>query len=125
MLSPSYIILRIQRLEENSVDLDEVAHYEPPQQDLRCLQIQLFSLPALIELTLKKIIIKTAKFSNSTDPDEVAHYKILYSLKSQYHTAGTKQFLNFADVNFVICFFDILMVKKQTMQLFFWIKPKF
>ena len=27
----------------NSVDLDEVAHYEPPHQDLRCLQIQLFS----------------------------------------------------------------------------------
>ena len=27
----------------NSVDLDEVAHHEPPHQDLRCLQIQLFS----------------------------------------------------------------------------------
>ena len=27
----------------NSVDLDEVAHYEPPHQDLHCLQIQLFS----------------------------------------------------------------------------------
>ena len=25
------------------MDLDEVAHYEPPHQDLRCLQIQLFS----------------------------------------------------------------------------------
>ena len=25
------------------VDLDEVAHYEPLYQDLRCLQIQLFS----------------------------------------------------------------------------------
>ena len=24
----------------NSVYLDEVAHYEPPHQDLRCLQIQ-------------------------------------------------------------------------------------
>ena len=42
MLSPSYILLRIQRLEGNSVDLDEVAHYEPPHQDLHCLQIQLF-----------------------------------------------------------------------------------
>ena len=42
MLSPSYSILRIQRLEGNSVDLDEVAHYEPPHQDLRCLQTQLF-----------------------------------------------------------------------------------
>ena len=26
----------------NSIDLDEVAHYEPPHQGLRCLQIQLF-----------------------------------------------------------------------------------
>ena len=26
-----------------TVDLDEVAHYEPPHQDLHCLQIQLFS----------------------------------------------------------------------------------
>ena len=25
------------------MDLDEVAHHEPPSQDLRCLQIQLFS----------------------------------------------------------------------------------
>ena len=25
------------------MDLDEVAHYEPPHQDLRCLQVQLFS----------------------------------------------------------------------------------
>ena len=48
MLSPSYIILRIQRLKgnqcrssarANSVDLDEVAHYEPPHENLRCLQI--------------------------------------------------------------------------------------
>ena len=39
MLSPSLIILRIRRLEANSVDLDEVAHYEPPHQDLRSLQI--------------------------------------------------------------------------------------
>ena len=38
--------MRIQRLEANGVDLDEVAHYEPPHQDLRCLQIRLFSSPA-------------------------------------------------------------------------------
>ena len=36
MLSPSYIILRTQRLEGKSVDLDEVAHYEPLHQDLYC-----------------------------------------------------------------------------------------
>ena len=29
-------------MQANSVDLDEVAHYEPPHQDLCCLQIQLF-----------------------------------------------------------------------------------
>ena len=34
----------------NSVGLDEVAHYEPPHQDLPCLQIQLFSSLALKEL---------------------------------------------------------------------------
>ena len=28
---------------QNNVYLDEVAHYEPPHHDLRCLQIQLFS----------------------------------------------------------------------------------
>ena len=33
----------------NSVDLDEVAHYEPPLQDLLCLQIQLFSSLVLKE----------------------------------------------------------------------------
>ena len=36
-------MLKIQRLDANKVDLDEVAHNEPPHQDLRCLQIQLFS----------------------------------------------------------------------------------
>ena len=39
MLSPTCIILKIQKLWANSVDLDEVAHYEPRHQDLRCLQI--------------------------------------------------------------------------------------
>ena len=32
------------------MDLDEVAHYEPPHQDLRCLQSQLFSSPVVKEL---------------------------------------------------------------------------
>ena len=27
----------------NSIDLDEVAHYEPPHKDLCCLQFHLFS----------------------------------------------------------------------------------
>ena len=37
----------------NSVDLDEVAHYEPPHQDLQCLQISYFRLWSLV---LKKTI---------------------------------------------------------------------
>ena len=32
--------------------LDEVAPYEPPYQDLRCLQIQLFSSLVIKELTV-------------------------------------------------------------------------
>ena len=31
------------RGQTKSVDLDEVAQFEPPHQDLRCLQMQLFS----------------------------------------------------------------------------------
>ena len=36
----------------NSVDLDEVAHFEQTHQDLHCLQIQLVSLLVLKELSL-------------------------------------------------------------------------
>ena len=39
----------------NCLDVDEVAHYEPPHQDLRCLQIQLFpSLALSNDFTLLK-----------------------------------------------------------------------
>ena len=34
------------------VDLDEVAHHEPPHQGLRCSQIQLFSSLVLKELSV-------------------------------------------------------------------------
>ena len=37
----------------NSVDLDEVAHFEPPHQDLRCLHIHMYS-----PLVLKDLIIQ-------------------------------------------------------------------
>ena len=40
----SYNILRIQKSRENSVDPDEMTHYEPPHLDLHCLQIQLISI---------------------------------------------------------------------------------
>ena len=45
-------MLRIQRLEANSVDLDEMAHFEPPHQDLCCLQMQLFSSLVLKEVSI-------------------------------------------------------------------------
>ena len=40
----------------NSVDPDEVAHNEPPHQDLHCLLVQLFSSMAL------KVLIKKFEF---------------------------------------------------------------
>ena len=43
--SISYEEFKDQRV--NSVDLNEVAHYEPPHQDLFCLQIQLFASQVL------------------------------------------------------------------------------
>ena len=51
-------MLRIQRLGGNSVVLDEVAHHEPPHQDLRCLQIQLFSSLVPKELIVYKSVSK-------------------------------------------------------------------
>ena len=51
MLSTGYIILRTQRLKGNSVDLDELANYEPPHQVLHCLKIRLFSSLVLKELS--------------------------------------------------------------------------
>ena len=50
MVSPSFIILRIQRLEDKQCRSGEVAH-EPPHQGLYCLQIQLF-----LSLVLKEIL---------------------------------------------------------------------
>ena len=50
MLSPSYIIFRIQRQEGKQCDPHETAHNEPPHQDLSCMQIQL-----LKELNLKQM----------------------------------------------------------------------
>ena len=42
-------MLRIQRQRAHSVNLDEVAHNEPPHQDLRCLQNQIF-LPLVLKV---------------------------------------------------------------------------
>ena len=62
-----------------TVDLDEVAHYEPPHQDLHCLQIQLFlSLVLRVQDQKLKIIVK---FANSIDTDKTAHLE-LYCLPS-------------------------------------------
>ena len=43
----------------NSVDSDEVAHYEPPHLDLHCLQIKIFSLI----LVFTKCLVTTSIFS--------------------------------------------------------------
>ena len=61
----------------NSVDLDEVAHDEPSHQDLRCLQIHLFSSLVLKEQT-QTISVSNKKLSGiphreitkSRDPDK-------------------------------------------------------
>ena len=49
----------------NCVDLDEVAHFEPPHQDLHCLQIPLFSSLALKESTIVLHCGTTAKLMRS------------------------------------------------------------
>ena len=67
MDSPSYIILKIQRLEGNSVDLDEVAHHEPSHQNLDCLQIQLFS-----SLVLKELNSSSHLEERATENDKVS-----------------------------------------------------
>ena len=41
-----------------------MAHYEPPHQDLHCLQIQVFS----------SLVVKDYK-ATGVDPDAMAHYK--------------------------------------------------
>ena len=48
----------------NSVDLDEVAHDEPPHQDLRCLQFQLFS-----SLVVKHLLIEFLASSTESSID--------------------------------------------------------
>ena len=40
---PSYILLRFNTYLVDSVELDEVAHYKPPNLELCCLKIQLLS----------------------------------------------------------------------------------
>ena len=66
MLSPSYIILRFLRQSLNSVDLDEVAHYEPPHQDLCCLQIMLFSslVAGFFKVTAWAIVLDLIRENN-------------------------------------------------------------
>ena len=51
----SYCEFKDQRA--NSVDLYEVAHHEPPHQDLHCLHIQLFSSLVLKELSSGKFSV--------------------------------------------------------------------
>ena len=57
MFHPSYVILKIRKV-ENRVDPDEVAHHEPPRLDLRCSQSGL----CLSFLTLKWLSWKRKKY---------------------------------------------------------------
>ena len=41
-VSSEYVILKIQEKKAKSIDPDEAVHYEPPHQELHCLQVQLF-----------------------------------------------------------------------------------
>ena len=50
MLRPSYIIFKFKDYRANSVDLNEVAHVEPPHPDLCYKQIPLFASLVLKEL---------------------------------------------------------------------------
>ena len=56
MLSPSNIILRIQRLVGKQCRSRRVARYEPPHQDICCLQIQLYLSPVLKELMMADVV---------------------------------------------------------------------
>ena len=56
MLSELYINENSKTRRANSVDLDEVALHEPPHQDLRCLQIQLFM--SLVVKELNHVIVR-------------------------------------------------------------------
>ena len=58
----------------NSVDLVEVAHYEPPHQDLRCLQIHLFSSLVLKEL---RIVYETVAYRALLNIKYLKLYRIL------------------------------------------------
>ena len=48
-----------------SVDLDEMAHYEPIHQDLCCLQIQLFQSLVLKELKSKHFLLWKAPYEET------------------------------------------------------------
>ena len=64
----------------NSVDLDEVAHHEPPHQDLCCLQIQLFSPLVLKELRFiligMKVGLSLCRAEKFLKPSQVLHYQL-------------------------------------------------
>ena len=51
----SYLELKDERT--NRVDLDEVAHYEQPHQDLPCLQIHLFSYLVIKQLNSRIFVM--------------------------------------------------------------------
>ena len=74
--------------EANSVDLDEVTHNEPPQQDLCCMQIQLFSSLVLqVYNDLPHLPETTRKFNRIYAPSRLS---VSFSLKHRFYLAISK-----------------------------------
>ena len=66
----------------------EVAHHEPPHQDLRCLQIQLFSSLVVKELTCNQLLLyDTLKPSRRKCAKGSGH---VHTSKSQRHVCTSK-----------------------------------
>ena len=77
-VSPRFIILIIHRA--HSVDLDEVAHSEPlHQQDLCCLQIQLFSSLVLKELKQVSFCLTTLSVDQTIYIQNVLYFSIWHT----------------------------------------------
>ena len=74
--------------EANSVDLDEVAYNEPPQQDLCCMQIQLFSSLVLqVYNDLPHLPETRRKFNRIYAPSRLS---VLFSLKHRFYLTISK-----------------------------------
>ena len=67
-------------------------------------------------LTLKAPNTTIAEFANTADPDELSHLDLQCLLSKvlffQHKTVSIKSFLKFFRRNFVVCFLDVLRLKR-------------